>query len=293
MHCTVRWVIAAVVVTFSAPAEMLERCLASVRASEGVDHIVVVDTGGRARPVGAEIELIRVENRGYGAAANVGFDAARRAGADLIALLNDDVVVASDWIRPLAAEFGDARVGAAQPMLLSAGLDRVNSLGVSVGADGAGTDVGAGERPPSEPSVRDLELFTGGAVLFSAAFLAATGGFDERYFLYYEDVDLARRGAALGWTYRLVTSSVVEHLGGLSTGSDPDRTRFFQERNRLWASFRFADPATMARAVWLSVRRLRHEPVGVHGRALVSGIAGAPRRLIERAQARRVRRAHS
>ncbi len=293
MHCTVRWVIVAVVVTYSAPAETLERCLASVRASGGVDHIVVVDTGGRARPEGADIEVIGVENRGYGAAANVGFDAARRAGADMIALLNDDVVVAPDWIGPLAAEFVDDRVGAAQPMLLSSGLDHVNSLGVIVGADGAGIDVGAGQPPPSEPTVSDLELFTGGAVLFSAAFLVATGGFDERYFLYYEDVDLARRGAALGWTYRLVTSSVVEHTGGVSTGSDPDRTRYFQERNRLWTSFRFGDPATIARAVWLSVRRLRHAPVGVHGRALASGLAGAPRRVIERAQARRVRPARS
>src|SRR5690606_11114794 len=105
-----------------------------------------------------------------------------------------------------------------------------------------------------------IELFTGGAVLFTTGFLADTGGFDERYFLYYEDVDLARRGAARGWQYRLAADSVVEHVRGMSAGGNPARTLLLQERNRLWAAFRFADPATIARALWLSVRRLRHHP---------------------------------
>lgn len=293
MHCTVRRVIAVVVVTFSAPAEMLDRCLASLRASGGVDRIIVVDTGGRASPNDPDATLIRVENRGYGAAANVGFEAARRAGADLVAFLNDDVTVGTDWISPLVDQLAAERVGAAQPMLLSPGRTEVASLGVRIGRDGAGVDLGAGEDPPSEPAVRDLALFTGGAVLFTSPFLIATGGFDERYFLYYEDVDLAKRGAELGWTYRLVTESVVEHVGGVSTGSDPDRTRFFQERNRLWAAFRFGDGRLIVRALWLSLRRLRHRPVRVHSRALLAGLAGAPVRLIERRRATLVGRRHT
>lgn len=293
IHCTVCGVIAAVVVTFSASAEMLDRCVASIRAGGDVDHVIVVDTGGGANPGDADVELVRVENRGYGAAANVGFDRARLAGADLVALLNDDVVVRPGWAALLATELtiSSARVGAAQPMLVTGGPGptRVNSLGVRIGGDGAGVDIGDGDELPEQPIVRDLELFTGGAVLFRLDFLDALGGFDERYFVYYEDVDLARRGAELGWTYRLVSASVVEHLGGVSTAADPDRTLLLQERNRLWAAFRFADAATVAGAVWLSVRRLRHRPLRVHATALVSGAAGAPVRLAERVRARRRR----
>ena len=211
----------------------------------------------------------------------------------MIALLNDDVEVRSDWMPPLVAALTDdtapERIGAAQPMLLAANPEQVNSLGVRIGADGAGVDIGIGGDPPLQPFVAELDLFTGGAVLFSAEFLAAVGGFDERYFLYYEDVDLARRGSELGWTYRIVTASVVHHVGGASTGALGDRTRFLQERNRLWAAFRFADAATIGGAVWLSVRRLRHRPHGVHARALAFGMLGAPARVVERARARRLR----
>jgi GT2 family glycosyltransferase len=283
-------VIAAVVVTFSAPAEMLDRCVASLRASTDIDLVIVVDTGGRAEPSDPGVMLLRVPNRGYGAAANVGFDAAWEAGADMMALVNDDVIVSPDWIPPLAVELTRVSptgpVGAVQPMLLAPDLEHVNSLGVRIGNDGAGIDIGLGDEPPAQPVVADLELFTGGAVLFSSDFLEATEGFDERYFLYYEDVDLARRGSELGWTYRIVTSSIVQHFGGVSTAMLPGRTRFLQERNRLWAAFRFSDAATIRRAVWLSVRRLRRRPLGAHAKALMFGLFGAPVRLTERGRAR-------
>jgi N-acetylglucosaminyl-diphospho-decaprenol L-rhamnosyltransferase len=263
---------------------VLDRCVDALRAGGGIDHIVVVDTGGTAAVSGDGIELIRMENRGYGAAANVGFAAAiarhSSTGPIDIALLNDDVTVRPGWLAPLVAELHavsphaspHARIGAAQPKLIFAGTSTVNSLGVQIGPDGAGTDIGLGDAdaPGVEPS--DLQIFSGGAVLFSCAFLRATGGFDERYVLYYEDVDLALRGRELGWSYRLVPSSVVEHVGSLSTASAPARTRFLQERNRLLASFRFADPRTQRAALWLSIRRLRHRPRGTHARALVSAL---------------------
>ncbi len=261
--------------------------MAAVVGAGGVDRVVVVDNGGdRDRSdlraaIGDRGDVLTADNHGYGAAANLGAARARELGADAVVLLNDDVVVAPGWLEPLAAELAGDRVGAVQPVLVTGG--EVNSRGVTVGRDGAGHDLGRGE--PVEAlgdGPVDVELFTGGAVLLSQEFLAATGGFDERYFLYYEDVDLGLRGAELGWRYRLVPSSRVEHAGGVTTGGEPDRTRFLQERNRLWAAFRFADAATIGRALWLSVRRVRHRPHGVHVRALLAGLAGAPRRLRER-----------
>ena len=280
----------AVVVTFSATARDLGRCIAALRAGGGVDRLVVIDTGGAAivddLPGTPPCEVIRVANRGYGAAANIGFARAAALGADRVALLNDDVLVRSGWTAPLLAALDTApEVGAAQPKLLDATTGLINSLGVRIGPDGAGTDIGDGQTDdPAETATAPvpIELFTGGAVLFTTGFLADTGGFDERWFLYYEDVDLARRGAARGWRYVLAPGAVVEHARGMSAGAQPARTRFLQERNRLWAAFRFADPATIARAVWLSVRRVRHDPRDVHRRALLAGLRGAPRLLRER-----------
>jgi len=276
--------VVAVVVTFSAPDD-LTACVESIERGGDVDHVVVVDNGGASTLTGHERRsVLRPEsNAGFGAGANAGFGAARRLGARVVVLLNDDVVVADGWLAPLLAELdGDERVGAVQPMLTLAGTQpvQVNSLGVSIGSDGAGNDIGIG-RPAADvdPAPHDIDVFTGGAVAFRRTFLDATGGFDERYFLYYEDVDLARRGARAGWRYRCVPASVVEHRKGASTAALGDRTVYLRERNRLWSAFRNEPWRTVVGAVWLSIRRLRHPPRTVHAKALTTGIAGGLTRL--------------
>lgn len=270
--------IAAVVVTHAAPPATLAACVDSIRRAGGIDRIIVVDNGGGASVSGDDVDLVVTANRGYGAAGNEGFRRAMALGASAIALLNDDVTVRAGWAAPLAAALERRGVGAAQPKLLIGGSDppRVNSLGVAIGRDGAGTDIGDGSLDVVVGSPSVIDRFTGGAVMFAPGFLRETGGFDERFFLYYEDTDLGARGAALGWSYQLVPTSVVEHERGVTTAEVPDRTRYLQERNRLWHAFRHCDASTQLRAVWLSVRRLRHGPRGVHARALAAGVTGAP-----------------
>lgn len=279
--------VVAVVVTFEATAH-LERCLAALADVGGVTHTVVVDNGGRAQVEDRDdVTLIRpTVNRGFGAGANVGFAAARDHGAHVVVLLNDDVVVAEGWLTALTNSlFAATDVGAVQPMLVLAGTDptQVNSLGVDIGTDGAGVDIGLGT-PASDVATEphEISVFTGGAVAFRPQFLDATGGFDERYFLYYEDVDLARRGSRFGWRYRCVPQSVVEHAKGASSDALGDRTVYLRERNRLWSAFRNESARTVVGALWLSVRRLRHQPRAVHARALGAGVAGGAVRLVER-----------
>ena len=275
--------LAAVVVTYSAASAVLDRCLASVRPE--VDLVVVVDTGARGLgPAG--VEVLSVPNDGFGAAANAGCRRCLDAGATAVVVFNDDIEAIAGWSAALVGQLTDPTVGAVQPVLVERHDDAqwIASLGVRIGPDGAGVDLGDGvpDRADARGADRDIELFTGGAVLLTAAFLEATGGFDPTWFLYYEDVDLARRGAALGYRYRLAVDATVVHERGTSTSAQPGRTRYLQERNRVWASARHGDAATLGRAVWLSVRRLRREPVRVHARAFVAGIGGVPRQLVRR-----------
>lgn len=279
-----RRVIVAVVVTYDPPPGALERCLDSL--VDEVDQVYVVDTGGRADTgewVG--VEVLNIVNHGYGVAANAGFTMALEEGADAVVLLNDDVAGRQGWVAPLVEALRlPNRVGAAQPVLLHADTDppMVNSRGVQIGPDGAGTDIGDGDPYVAGDAVTEIELFTGGAVAFGADYLRDTGGFDGRWFLYYEDVDLAKRGRELGYRSVLVESSVVVHERSGSTSRVPDRTRFLQERNRLWTAFRWGDRSTIRRAVWLSIRRLIHSPRRVHARALWAGLRGAPAELRRR-----------
>lgn len=280
-------VIGAVVVTYSAPPATVATCLRSLLAAGSVDACVLVDTGGAAAlppDLAERVEVRRVPNRGYGAAVDTGWRRLRDLGADTVAVLNDDVVVRPGWLAAAVAELG-GRVGVVQPVLVDAGGHRVSSLGVEFDRYGAGVDIGRGEVPPAPGGVVPLDVFTGGAFVASVEFLAATDGFDARWFLYYEDADLALRGRALGWGYRLVTASVVAHTGGLSTSTDAARTRYLQERNRIRFAARHLPLRVLGGALWLSVRRLRHPPRSVHARALAAGLAGVPRAWAERRRA--------
>lgn len=283
--------IAVVVLTFDAPDGMLEACLASLRVDPGDDvRIVVVDNGSRTATMpAAQLDGVHVirspRNGGYAGGMNLGIRWALAEGAETVVLLNDDVTVEPGWLEPLVEELrSDPRLGAVQPKLLFADGEPpvVNSLGVSIGRDGAGNDVGFGTPDTDAGQPADIEAFTGGAVMLRSAFLADVGMFDERYFLYYEDVDLALRGAAQGWRYRVVPASRVRHRRAVSTDRLGDRTVYLRERNRQWILWRYRSAGDIARGTWLSVRRLRWPPRRVHARALAAGIATAPRCLVER-----------
>ncbi|WP_420450861.1 glycosyltransferase [Ilumatobacter sp.] len=306
-----RGTVAIVVLTYDPAPSMLEAAVAAaIRCSPPDTTLLVVDNGRRARPLLAAaaipghphgslldaVELIETgANGGFGAGMNRGIDAAAAAGAEAIALLNDDVVVTDGWLPPLLAELErDRGVGAAQPVLVHAGSDRVNSAGVRIDATGQGHDVSR-DRPVDDLGTdpTEIDAFTGGAVLLRRSFLDDVGRFDERFFLYYEDVELARRGRSRGWRYLVVPASRVEHRGGATTRSLGAEVRRLQERNRLWSSAIGGSPGEVARAVALSVRRLRHPPRRVHARALVAGVAGMPTRLVERLLRRPPRLARS
>ena len=96
-----------------------------------------------------------------------------------------------------------------------------------MGRDGAGTDVGMGELDDDQAlEPRDIELFTGGAVLLRAEFLRQVGVFDERYFMYYEDVDLCRRLRRSGFDVKLVPAAKAVH--------DAHRQSHRNARHLLW-----------------------------------------------------------
>ena len=283
--------IAAVVLTYDARDGMLAACLAAL-AQHGLPdlNVIVVDNGtaSRALPddVRAGVAVIETgRNLGYAGGMNAGIDRALADGATAVIVLNDDVVVQQGWLPPLIAELArDATIGAVQPKLVYPGTPRlINSLGVRLGRDGAGTDVGMGDADdPRQIASHDIELFTGGAVMLRREFIEQVGRFDPRYFLYYEDVDLGLRGRRLGWTYRCVPASCVVHEGGATASKVGDRTAYLRERNRLWILLRYRPGGDIARGLWLSARRVRWAPRLVHLRALAAGLGAAPRLLLAR-----------
>ncbi|HEY5841052.1 MAG TPA: glycosyltransferase family 2 protein [Mycobacterium sp.] len=74
-----------------------------------------------------------------------------------------------------------------------------------------------------EPSERPVGWLSGSCLLMRRAAFAEIGGFDERYFMYMEDVDLGDRLGRAGWLNVYVPSAEIMHDKGHSTGRDPAR----------------------------------------------------------------------
>ena len=175
------------------------------------------------------------ENLGFAVANN---RAAARASADWIALLNPDAFARSDWLEsglkartllPRTAMVGSTQYLAHDPDKFDGLGDEYHAFGVAWRA-GFETDV---------HPISDREAFgpCGAGAFYDRRVFEALGGFDESFFCYHEDVDLAFRMRLAG--YRCVQSAkaVIDHVSSGISGRASDFAVYHGTRNRIWTFF--------------------------------------------------------
>jgi GT2 family glycosyltransferase len=125
-------------------------------------------------------------------------------------------------------------------------VDVVNSAGVDLLNGGYGADRGYLEADSGQyDESTEVFAWSGASVLLSRAYLESAGLFDERFFLYYEDFDLAWRGRLRGWRHVYAPRSVARHVHAATTGLASPLQAHYVERNRLLTLTRNA-PASLA-----------------------------------------------
>lgn len=220
--------VCAVVINWNRPRETLS-CLRSLaRSTYPALSLLLVDNGseedvsdGIRREVPG-VELIRnPSNRGFGAAANQGIAHARARGAAYVFLLNNDATIAPDALARLVATAARPGVGAVAPLVLFPGSpDRIWSAGARRNRLTLGNmDTRHGRRwRASWPVVLERDYLYGCALLLDLRALEASGVFDERFFMYFEDMDLCLRLQAAGYTLWLDAAASAWHEGAASSG---------------------------------------------------------------------------
>jgi N-acetylglucosaminyl-diphospho-decaprenol L-rhamnosyltransferase len=229
-----------VIVTYS-PGPLLDTCLTSLAAacSEPYD-VVLADNGSTdgyperfaSRP---SVTLLKTgRNLGYGRAANLG--AALAPPTPWLLVCNPDVefdagsvdallAAAERW--PEAGSLGPAIVEPDGSLYPSARA--VPTLGLGAGHAIAGLFwrdnpwtrryTGRGDNPAERP----VGWLSGACLLLRRDAWDSVGGFDPRYFMYFEDVDLGDRLGRAGWSNVYVPSARVRHIGGATTARDSAR----------------------------------------------------------------------
>ena len=129
------------------------------------------------------------------------------------------------------------------------GVDVINNVGTELTPGGFGADRGFQERDDGQyDTPADVFAWCGAAVLLRSQYLADVGLFDERFFLYYEDLELSWRGAEHGWRYRYIPDSVVRHVHSAASVDGSAFKRFYDERNHLLLLARHGSLASAAGA---------------------------------------------
>jgi GT2 family glycosyltransferase len=235
-------VVSVVVVNYNG-GDDIEECLSSLarQAESPSAEVLVVDnasTDGSADQAeriaadAASMELIRSPvNRGYAGAVNLALERARGV---YVAVLNMDVTVEPGWLGPLVSLLeANPGVGAVCPlMLLEGDPDRINAAGQDIHVTALGFNRWLGKpraRAGSDPlRVSGLQ---GGAFLIRREILDRLDGWDERGFLYAEDVQLSMLLQLIGADIYCVPASTVRHSYHLTM--HPEKL-FLLERNRGW-----------------------------------------------------------
>ena len=177
---------------------------ASLRAQTlAPDEVIVVDNGstdGSLEWLAAETSARVIalgENTGFAVAVNRGISA---TDADAVALVNTDVELAEDWLERAVARLGPSVGSVATKMVLMRDPGVVDDAGDVLRRDGVAEQRGHGKRDSARFDVAgEVWGASAGAAVYRRAAVLGVGGFDERYFAYLEDVDLALRLRLAGW----------------------------------------------------------------------------------------------
>lgn len=209
----------AVVVVNYGSHQLLRRHLAPVHRSALNAQVIVADSYHSPEERTAVADLADAEgwqlvalpdNPGFGAAANAGVRAGLDAGCDTVLLLNPDATLAAPVLEALVQR------SRKQPMTLLA--PRIERPDGGAWFDGGVTDRRTG-LPGRRPRPGDgIEWITGACLVTSAALWERLGGFDDDYFMYWEDVDLSFRCIEAGGSLQVCHDLIAVHEVGATQG---------------------------------------------------------------------------
>jgi GT2 family glycosyltransferase/glycosyltransferase involved in cell wall biosynthesis len=229
-------------------------------------ELICVDNAsgdGSARRIAAAVPQARLirsaRNTGFAGGCNL---AVSTATGSIVAFLNSDARPHRDWVRAAVEAFREGPdIAAVASKVLDWDGERIDYV------DGGLSWYGMGYKPHvgkpddgAHDTARDVLFGTGAALLVRREVFTQLGGFDERFFMFGEDVDLGWRLNLRGYRVRYQPASIAYHRHHASLrGADPARELYLLERNALAALYKNVSDETLASvlpaALALAVRR--------------------------------------
>ncbi|HEY7151407.1 MAG TPA: glycosyltransferase family 2 protein [Solirubrobacterales bacterium] len=225
--------LASVIVPTAAGGDRVLTLLESLQERPPATEVLVVDNGSADPELGrlAErfdgVRVIRLEhNAGYSRAVNI---AAREAEGDALVLINDDCVCEPGYVGSIVGRLDPEHgVTMAAGVMREAGdPSRIDTAGMQLDRTLLVFDYLNGEPMTClERGVPDPIGPSGAAAAFDREAFVAVGGFDERLFAYWEDVDLVLRLRLRGQRCALAPEARGTHAHSATLGSGSTRKNY-------------------------------------------------------------------
>lgn len=215
-------------------------CLASLRQLTAHPHACLLLWNGASEArlpdaLSPYAEVIQPgANLGFAGGANELARIARARGCSLLWLLNNDVTVQAHTAEALLRTLRDAAdVAIAGPRILQRDGTIWHDGGTLQWPTARVESPGYGEHPSAAATPHDVDFVCGCAPMIRLSAMEEVDGFDERYFLYYEDVDLSLRLQKAKWRTVHVPGAVISHDGSSAVSAEgPALGRYYRTRNR-------------------------------------------------------------
>jgi GT2 family glycosyltransferase len=222
---------------------ILEKCLDSVFETDYPNlEVLFVDNAStdgsiefviRKYSVEKNLRIIRnAKNVGFAEGNNVGI---KKAKGEYIALLNNDTIVTSGWLKELIKVIQHPQAGAVQSkLLLMDSPDLLDCAGGLLDYYCYHFERGRGEKSAKYTKVDEIFYAKGAAVLFKVEVLEKTYLFDRDVFMYFDETDLCWRIRLNGYKVFFAPESIIYHASGLTASKMPTKTKmYFHTRNHL------------------------------------------------------------
>jgi len=281
--------ISVIILTFDG-RRWLPDCLDALRLQRDAPQFetIVVDNGSRD----GTIEMLRTsypDVRAIETGGNLGFAGGNNAGAaqvngEWIAFLNNDTIAEPGWLAALW------RAHLAHPDfdLITSRLvflhdpSIVDSAGDGYLRAGGAFKHGHGGEAASFAVSREVFGACGGAFLIGRETFASLGGFDERFFMVYEDVDLSYRARLRGMRVWYAADAIVRHAGSGSLGTISPAAVYYGQRNLEWTWIKNTPPGLLAatavsHAIYSIAGLVHYIRIGLGGPALRGKFAALSR----------------
>lgn len=228
--------------------EVLRVCLSSLaKLEEQFSQVIVIDNCSaqgqgalpQLRPLNTKYIQLK-HNIGFAKANNIAI--AQLSQCEWVALVNPDVFVDQNWMKCLkdASERCREYSFFACQLLWANDPKRFDGVGDGYHMSGMAWSWGQGCRV-DECSLFEKEVFApcAAAALYRRDVFLEVGGFDEDFFCYFEDVDLAFRLRLAGYKCMLVPEAIVHHVRSATTGGKgSDLSVYYGYRNMVWCFFK-------------------------------------------------------